>query len=188
MRKWFSILLIIIGFLCFMIALYPLFEMNQQINQSLNEWNNLKNEYSSDSNQEIEQLPLTSDLIGTLQIKSYDEIIPIRMGTTDTILKQGIGVDESTVSPGELGNSVLYGHRENILWNLKHVEIGDEIEIETLDERLVFKIADIKVLDPEDDYIYQSADIPTITLVTCYPFIYMGPTPERYVVKAILES
>ena len=190
MRKWFSILLIMIGSLCFIIALYPIFEMNQQVNQSLNEWENLKNQYSSDLNQEqeIENLPLTDGVIGTLQIKSYNEIIPIRMGTTDAILKQGIGVDESTVSPGELGNSGLYGHRENILWNLKHVEIGDEIEIETLNERLVFKITDIKILDPEDDYIYQSADIPTITLVTCYPFIYMGPTPERYVVKAVLES
>ena len=67
----------------------------------------------------------------------------MRMGTTDAILKQGIGVDESTVQPGEVGNSVLYGHRENILWNLKNVEIGDEIKVETLEGLLVFKIYDI---------------------------------------------
>ena len=54
MRKWFSILLIMIGSLCFIIALYPIFEMNQQVNQSLNEWENLKNQYSSDLNQEQE--------------------------------------------------------------------------------------------------------------------------------------
>ena len=43
------------------------------------------------------------------------------------------------------------------------------------------------MLDPEDDYIYEEAETPTITLVTCYPFIYMGPTPERYARKAVIE-
>lgn len=190
MRKWFSILLIVIGIVCCIMAVYPLFEMNQQVNESLNEWEEIKAQYSSNSTQEqeVEKPSLAEGVIGTLQIDSYDDIIPMRMGTTDAILKQGIGVDESTVQPGEVGNSVLYGHRENILWNLKNVEIGDEIKVETLEGLLVFKIYDIQVLDPEDDYIYEEAETPTITLVTCYPFIYMGPTPERYVVKATLSE
>ena len=87
----------------------------------------------------------------------------------------------------EVGNSVLYGHRENILWNLKDVEIGDNITVETLDGTLTFEISEIQIVDPEDPYIYHTAEEPTITLVTCYPFIYMGPTPERYVVKAVLS-
>ncbi len=187
MRKWFSILLIVIGIGCCLIAVYPLFEMNQQVNESLNEWEDIKAQYSSDSNQEVEKPSLAEGVIGTLQIDSYEDMIPMRMGTTDAILKQGIGVDENTVQPGEAGNSVLYGHRENILWNLKNVEIGDEIKVETLAGLLIFKIYDIQVLDPEDDYIYEEVEKPTITLVTCYPFIYMGPTPERYVVKAVME-
>ncbi len=183
MRKWFSILLIAVGLGCCVMAVYPIFEMNQQVNQSLNEWEEIKTQ-----KEETERERLAEGLIGTLQISTYEEIIPMRMGTTDAILKQGIGVDEVTVQPGEVGNSVLYGHREQIFWNLKYVEIGDEIKIETLDGLLTFKINDIQVLDPDDAYIYEVTDEPTVTLVTCYPFVYMGPTPERYVVKAILEE
>lgn len=185
MRKWFSMLLIAIGIGCCILAVYPIFEMNQEVNQSLNEWEEIK---SNNNKEETERETLPEGLIGTLQISTYEEIIPMRLGTTDAILKQGIGVDESTVQPGEVGNSVLYGHREQIFWNLKYVEIGDEIKIETLDALLTFKISDIQVLDPDDAYIYEASDKPTVTLVTCYPFIYMGPTPERYVVKAVLEE
>ena len=66
--------------------------------------------------------------------------------------------------------------------------IGDNITVETLDGTLTFEISEIQIVDPEDPYIYHTAEEPTITLVTCYPFIYMGPTPERYVVKAVLSK
>ena len=186
MRKWFSILLIVIGVGCCVVAIYPIFEMNQKVNESLHEWEGIKDQYQQ-SDVENKEL-LVEGVIGTLKITDYDNIIPIRMGTTDAILKQGIGLDETTVKPGEVGNSVLYGHRENILWNLKDVEIGDNITVETLDGTLTFEISEIQIVDPEDPYIYHIAEEPTITLVTCYPFIYMGPTPERYVVKAVLSK
>ena len=167
-------------------AIYPIFEMNQKVNESLNEWEGIKDQYQQ-SDVENKEL-LVEGVIGTLKITDYDNIIPIRMGTTDAILKQGIGVDERTVKLGDVGNSVLYGHRENILWNLKDVEIGDNITVETLDGTLTFEVSEIQIVDPEDPYIYHTAEEPTITLVTCYPFIYMGPTPERYVVKAVLSK
>ena len=93
MRKWFSILLIVIGIVCCIMAVYPLFEMNQQVNESLNEWEEIKAQYSSNSNQEqeVEKPSLAEGVIGTLQIDSYHDIIPMRMGTTDAILKQGSG-------------------------------------------------------------------------------------------------
>lgn len=56
--------------------------------------------------------------------------IPIHVGTTDKELSQGIGLDELTVLPGAIGNSVLYGHRENVLWELKDIEVGDHITIQ----------------------------------------------------------
>lgn len=186
MRKWFSILLIVIGVGCCVMAISPIFEMNREVNESLNEWEEIKTQYQQSDVEEKE--PLVEGVIGTLKIAEYDNVIPIRMGTTDAILKQGIGVDESTLKPGEVGNSVLYGHRENILWNLKDVEMGDIITVETLNGTLTFEISEIQIVDPEDPYIYQTTEEPTVTLVTCYPFIYMGPTPERYVVKATLSE
>ncbi|MDE5976894.1 MAG: class D sortase [Turicibacter sp.] len=187
MRKWFASLLIVTGIICCMVAIYPIFEMGQKVNDSLNEWEDMKVQYE-ESEEEVVTVFETSSLIGTMQIANYEPVIPIHKGTSDEILKKGIGLDEATVYLGEAGNSVLYGHREQIFWNLKYVEVGDLIKIETLDQVLTFKVSEIQVVDPLDSFIYEQAEEPTITLVTCSPFIYMGPTPERYVVKAILSN
>jgi len=186
-KRFLSISLIIIGLGLCLISLYPILEMNQEVGNSLDEWEELKIYYTSQDD-EVEREALTDDLIGTLTIYGFNEKIPIRMGTTDNVLKKGVGLDERTIELGQIGNSVLYGHREKILWNLKDVKIDDEIIIETLTNNLIFKINDIKVVDPEDPFIYESSEESTITLVTCYPFIYMGPTPQRYVVKARLVN
>ena len=97
-------------------AIYPIFEMNQKVNESLHEWEGIKTQ-SQQSDIENKEL-LVEGVIGTLQIADYDNIIPIRMGTTDAILKQGIGVDESTVKLGEVGNSVLYRTPKKIFYGI----------------------------------------------------------------------
>lgn len=186
MRKVISILLIVIGIICCGVAVYPLLEMNQQVNETLEEWESLKEE-AMDFNEAKEESKIEGDIIGTLRLSIDEQVIPILMGMSDSILKRGIGLDEVTASIGTTGNSVLYGHRENILWNLKDISLGDKIYVETLEGTLTFSVSDMKVVDPEDDYIYEASEEVMITLVTCYPFIYMGPTPERYVVKAVLE-
>lgn len=188
MKKIFSVSLIIIGVGMCLFSFYPIFEMNKEVGDSLDEWEKLKISYMEEDDEEIEKETLPNDLIGILTIDGFNEQIPIRRGTTDNVLKKGIGLDETTVELGQIGNSVLYGHREKILWNLKDVKIDDEIIVETLTNKLVFKINDIRVVEPDDSFIYESSEKSTITLVTCYPFIYMGPTPQRYVVKAILVN
>lgn len=187
-KKIFSVSLIIIGVGMCLFSFYPIFEMNKEVGDSLDEWEKLKISYMEEDDEEIEKETLPNDLIGILTINGFNEQIPIRRGTTDNVLKKGIGLDETTVELGQIGNSVLYGHREKILWNLKDVKIDDEIIVETLTNKLVFKINDIRVVEPDDSFIYESSEKSTITLVTCYPFIYMGPTPQRYVVKAILVN
>ncbi len=187
MKKIFSISLIIIGLGMCLFSVYPILEMNKEVVNSLDEWEDVKQYYVL-QNDEIERKVITDDLIGTLTLVGFNDKIPIRMGTTENVLKKGIGLDEDTTEIGQSGNSVLYGHREKILWNLKNVKIDDDIIIETLTDNFIFRINDIKIVDPDDPFIYESADESTITLVTCYPFIYMGPTPQRYVVKATLVN
>ncbi len=233
MKRITSIILIIFGFLLCLISIYPVFDMNKQVGESITEWEELKqdNVLLNEGLENDDKKPIDSKLIGLLQISTYDQQIPIRRGidtdilkkgagldesTTqigekgnsviyghrenilwnlkhvdindeliiETLLKKGAGLDESTTQIGEKGNSVIYGHRENILWNLKHVDINDELIIETLDKVLKFKIFDIKTVDPGNPYIDEKSQDSVLTLVTCYPFIYMGPTPQRYVVKA----
>ncbi len=178
MKRWFSIVLILIGIICCFVAVYPIFHIREGVNESLEKWEDTGHDRGN----------LEDGMIGVLQINGDEKLIPIHIGTGDEVLNQGVGLDELTVYPGDKGNSVLYGHRENILWGLKDVKIGDLITIENLDTILVFEVKDTQVVDPYDPYIYEKTQQPTITLVTCYPFIYMGPTPQRFVVRAELKE
>ncbi len=181
MKKIIPVILILIGLGCLGIGIFPLIEMNKGVNESIEQWEEFKSNQSLDNQKEYNQ-----DILGMMRITSFDKLIPIRLGTSDSILKKGAGVDSDTNQIGLVGNSVIYGHREEIFWNLKHVKIGESIYIETIDEELEYRIEEIKVVNPDDEWIYKESAESTITLVTCYPFIYMGPTPERYVVKGIL--
>lgn len=180
MKKVIPILLIVIGIGCLAIGIFPLLEMNQGVKESIAEWEELKSEpVKTFENQD-------ESIVGMMTISEFDKLLPIRVGTSDSILKKGVGLGSEMMTIGIDGNSVLYGHREEIFWNLKHVKVGEFITIETLETTLTYEIKEIEIVDPDDEWIYEAADTSTITLVTCYPFIYMGPTPERYVVKATL--
>ena len=167
MRKWVSAVLIVVGTLCCVYAVYPILEVHQGINMALDKWEDVK----EDKTPEEEKAERADGIIGILQLGNNEKKIPIHVGTTDKEL-----------------NSVLYGHRENVLWELKDIEVGDHITIQGVESTLVFEVKEIQIVDPYDPYIYEKSQEPTITLVTCYPFIYMGPTPQRFVVRAQLKS
>ncbi len=189
LRKIFCAILIIFGITLCSFSFYPLINLNRQVDNSIQQWEKFKNdthpsiENIEKNEQEIENF---KGLIGILKISNFEKRIPIHIGIDNNTLNKGLGLDKLTHTPGEIGNSVIYGHRENILWNLKYVNIGDELLIETIDNELKYKIFDLQVVSPDDPYIEAESEESIITLVTCYPFIYMGPTPERFVVKARL--
>lgn len=185
MRRIISLILIVSGIIMCSITLYPIFEINKGISEGIVEWEEIKNNQSGEDSSS--EGIVTDDLLGVLTINDSKNPIPIRNGITTDVLKKGIGLDETTDSIGE-GSSVLFGHREGVLWDLKDVKLGDIIEIETLSDSYKFSINEIKVVNPNDPFIYDSSSDgeSCITLVTCYPFVYMGSTPERFVVKANL--
>lgn len=130
------------------------------------------------------------DLLGTIQFSNSNKIIPLKYGHTNEMLDEGVGCVEDRILsvPGRENNSVIYGHREEVFWDLKDIQIGDEVYIEMREGYMTFKVYEIQILNPKDIYIYEETDESIITLVTCYPFIYMGRVEARYVVKAELVS
>ncbi|MGL4374201.1 MAG: sortase domain-containing protein, partial [Turicibacter sp.] len=114
----FSILLIAGGIVFLVIGIFPIFEMKQQVKQSLKEWEMQKEQFTSQQVSKEEQIR-DATIISTLKIAEFEQVLPIRIGTTNQILNQGVGLDTQTPLIGEKGNSVLYGHREEIFWNLK---------------------------------------------------------------------
>ncbi len=86
--------------------------------------------------------------------------------------------------PGRPGNSVVAGHRDTHFRVLKDLSVGDRIRIDWGKERYLYRIVNTQVVSPRDTSVLRSTDEPTLTLITCYPFYFIGPAPERFVVRA----
>ena len=113
---------------------------------------------------------------------------PVLAGTDEWTLDRGLGWIEGTARPGELGNVGIAGHRDGFFRGLKDVKPGDAIEVTTLSGQQVFRIEKILIVSPDDVGVLSPTSAPALTLVTCFPFYFVGSAPERYVVRAILSS
>jgi sortase A len=107
-------------------------------------------------------------------------------GTTETALRKGPGHLEGSPLPGEAGNAVIAGHRDTYFRVLKDVLIGDEIRVELGRTEYVYRIVDIRIVPPNDTRVLRPQSGRTMTLITCYPFRFLGAAPERYIVQAKL--
>jgi LPXTG-site transpeptidase (sortase) family protein len=88
----------------------------------------------------------------------------------------------------ELGNLGIAGHRDGFFRRLKDVVVGDRLELETVTGTRSFVIDDISIVTPSDVHVLAPTEHATITLVTCYPFYYVGSAPKRYIVRATLAD
>lgn len=90
--------------------------------------------------------------------------------------------------PGEQGNIGIAGHRDGFFRGLKDVQVGDQIELAVQQHKFVYTVDDIKVVEPHDASVLQPRTRPSLTLVTCYPFYFIGAAPQRYIVQASLTN
>src|ERR1700759_3472792 len=112
--------------------------------------------------------------------------VPVLEGTDDLSLNRAVGHIIGTPKPGEDGNVGIAGHRDGFFRGLKDVTAGDTIELIMPDGVRKYVIDEITVVDPTDVSVLAPRDKPTVTLVTCYPFYFIGSAPQRYIVKASL--
>jgi sortase A len=124
---------------------------------------------------------------GVLEIPSLKLTVPIFSGTTELVLNRGVGWIEGTAMPGEEGNVGLAGHRDGYFRGLKDLKLGDAIEVQSVGRTLRYRITSLKVVDPTDVSVLDPTDEPSVTLVTCYPFYYVGNAPQRYIVRGTLD-
>jgi sortase A len=122
--------------------------------------------------------------LAVLRIPGIELEVPVLDGTDEVTLNRAVGRIEGTARPGEPGNVGIAGHRDGFFRGLKDVAKGDRIELETLDGTATYEVTEIVIVDPEAVEVLDSTPRPTITLVTCYPFYYVGSAPERYIVRA----
>jgi sortase A len=126
--------------------------------------------------------------LAILRIPRIGLEVPVLEGTDEGSLNRAVGHIAETAAPGTQGNSGIAGHRDGFFRGLKDVGPGDAIEIETLGATERYRIERIWIVDPEDVSVLDPTPTRSLTLVTCYPFYFVGSAPQRYIVRAVLAS
>jgi sortase A len=135
------------------------------------------------SNIERDDPPLAIISVDKLDLK-----VPVYNGTDEINLNRGAGRIKGTAWIDEPGNLGVAGHRDGFFRSLKDIEVGDSIEMLTFQGESRFVVSSITIVDPTDVSVLAPTDTSTITLVTCYPFYFVGHAPKRYIVKGELVS
>ena len=141
-----------------------------------------------DTTEAIEVSYEPGDLIGQLIIPSLDYELPIYEGTEDAQLKKGVGRYIGSAFPGVTDNCVLSGHRDTVFTKLGDLEIGASIIVNTDNGLFSYEVTGIRIVEADDKTVIVPTDVATLTLTTCYPFVYIGAAPQRYIVSAELNE
>lgn len=125
--------------------------------------------------------------VAVLSIEHLDINVPVFNGTDDYNLNRGVGRIIGTARVDADGNLGIAGHRDGFFRPLKDIEIGDNMSLQTAGGTVTYQVSSIEIVEPDDVYVLHATQERTLTLVTCYPFYYVGHAPKRYIVKATAE-
>lgn len=125
--------------------------------------------------------------LAVLRIPKLRIVAPVLNGTDDVTLNGGVGRIPGTALPGEPGNIGIAGHRDSFFRALKDIAKGDTIELVTKHKTDFYVVDKVYVTNPDDINILRPGRVSALTLVTCYPFYYVGSAPQRYIVQAVKQ-
>lgn len=135
--------------------------------------------------QEPPRKPLeTGALIGRIEIPRLGVSTIVLEGDDSKTLRRGVGHIPDTAPPGSNGNVGLAAHRDTFFRALKDIRKDDIIRLRTLDGSYKYRVEWTEIVDPEDTQVLADTGLPELTLVTCYPFYYVGSAPNRFIVHA----
>ena len=131
-------------------------------------------------------LPVPTDgaSIGEIQISRLGLRAIVVQGESAPVLRRGVGHLSDTALPGEVGNVVLAGHRDTFFRPLSGVRAGDSITLKTRDGEFEYQVESTSVVTPNAIQVLEPTGGRTLTLITCYPFSYIGAAPNRFIVRA----
>jgi sortase A len=132
--------------------------------------------------------PAAGTLIGRLEAPSVKMSTVVLEGSDDGTLSRGAGHIEDTPFPGEAGNIGIAGHRDTVFRPLRNVKVGDPLQLTTADAVYRYRISRTLIVGPDDVYVLDPTEQPTLTLVTCFPFEYVGHAPKRFIIQAQLAG
>ena len=130
----------------------------------------------------------TRGLIGRIEVPRLRLSVVAREGVDDKTLRVAAGHIPGTALPGETGNSGFAAHRDTFFRPLKSVREGDEVVVTTPQGVYRYAVTGISIVEPNDVSVLDPSTDAILTLVTCYPFEYIGNAPQRFIVRAALRK
>ena len=127
-------------------------------------------------------------VLGVLKIPSVGLEVPVYSSDSDLLMDRGSGVIDGMSYPHELGNIGIAGHRDGYFRSLKDVQAGDKVFLQTLEGPKQFTVNATKIVEIDDLGLLQDTQEQSVTLVTCYPFYFVGHAPQRFIVTASLDT
>ena len=128
--------------------------------------------------------PRRGDAIARLEVPRLELSAMVLEGDDAGILFRGVGHISGTAMPGSGGNSCLAAHRDSFFRPLKDIRVGDSIEVTTWDGSLQYEVDSILIVDPDDVWVMAPSQDERLTLISCYPFYFIGKAPRRFIVQA----
>jgi len=123
-------------------------------------------------------------VIGEMEVPRLGLKVMVVQGDSPSILQRAVGHLPGTALPGEAGNVALAGHRDTFFRPLRDIRSGDAITFRTLDGEFRYQVESTTVVPPSDVSSLRSLGGRTLTLITCFPFYYVGAAPDRFIVRA----
>jgi sortase A len=127
---------------------------------------------------------LASGLIGRIEIPRLAISVAVMEGAGAKTLRRAVGHIPGTALPGRAGNIGLSGHRDTFFRPLRNIRQDDVVTLVTTGGDLKYRVVSIKIVSPDDVSVLASDQLEILTLVTCYPFYFVGPAPKRFIVRA----
>lgn len=119
-----------------------------------------------------------------LRIQSIRLAVPVFDGANERNLSRGAARIAGTARFGESDNIGIAAHRDGFFRALKDIEVGDAVVLEGANMRALYQVTETRIVEPSDISVLKPTGAAAITLVTCYPFYFVGPAPKRFIVRA----
>lgn len=178
--RWAARLLLATGLVCLALFVWYVFEASY-----------FQRELSHAFDEQRRALPshalpegAVQDLVGRLEIPRIGLDVMVLNGVDTATLRRSAGLVPDTARPGKAGNVAIAAHRDTYFRPLRHIKEGDFIQITTLNGRYYYRVQWTAVVGPGDTSVLGPTGKPSLTLITCYPFYYVGEAPQRFIVRA----
>jgi sortase A len=125
-------------------------------------------------------------LIGRIEIPRLGLSNIVMEGSDARILRRAVGHVPGTALPGQSGNVAITAHRDTFFRPLRNIRRDDVIRLTTLRGEYVYRVVSTRIVAPEDVSVLDSTGDEALTLITCYPFYFVGAAPRRFIVHAEL--